>query len=214
MRLPWSKETGKFPLPSHRGDHMLASNSARIRTPFLVSALLLVAAGCAVARRAQSTEREERNPPPTDGNIAAMFLAANNTDISYAQVALTPGHATSEPVTAFALRMLSDHTGLNQSATQILAQTNIQAEDNTASLDLRDESAARRDTLRELHGAQFDSSYIANEVRYHTRLLIMLDSVLVPAARNRDLKLLLTSVRPAVAAHLEHAQRVQAGLGK
>jgi putative membrane protein len=95
-----------------------------------------------------------------------------------------------------------------------LAKTNITAEDNKASLDMRDESAAKRDTLRELRGAQFDSSYMANEVRYHTRLLSTLDSVLIPAAKNRDLKSLLTSVRPAVAAHLEHAQRVQAGLGK
>jgi putative membrane protein len=193
---------------------MVVSSPTRLRTPLIVSALLLVVTGCAVARRAQRVEREEHSPPPNDGNIAAMFLAANNTDISYAQVALTPGHATAEPVAAFALRMLSDHSGLNQSVTQILAKTNIIAEDNKASLDMRDESAAKRDTLRELRGAQFDSSYMANEVRYHRRLLSTLDSVLIPAAKNRDLKSLLTSVRPAVAAHLEHAQRVQAGLGK
>src|SRR5207248_4065303 len=121
-------------------------------------------------RRAQRVEREEHAPPPNDGNIAAMFLAANNTDISYAQVALTPGHATAQPVIAFAKRMLSDHSGLNQSITQMLAKTNIAAVDNMASLDLRDESAAKRDTLREQHGAQFDSSYMANEVRYHKQI--------------------------------------------
>jgi putative membrane protein len=143
-----------------------------------------------------------------------MFLAANNTDISYAQVALSPGHASTEPVLSFAKRMLSDHAGLNQAATQVLAKTNIVAEDNIASLDFRDESAARRDTLREQHGAQFDSTYMANEVRYHAKLLTVLDSVLIPSAKNADLRSLLTGVRPAVAAHLEHAQRVQAGLGK
>jgi putative membrane protein len=192
---------------------MVVSDSARIRNAFTIFALVLIT-GCALARRAQRVEREEHSPPPTDGNIAAIFLAANSTDISYAQVALTPTHATADPVIAFAKRMLSDHSGLNQAATQLLGKTNIPAEDNSISLNFRDESAAKRDTLREEHGAQFDSAYMANEVRYHTRLLTVLDSLLIPSARNKDLKLLLTTVRPAVAAHLEHAQRVQAGLGK
>jgi putative membrane protein len=195
---------------------MVVSESARRRTALLVSVLFLGISGCALARRAERTEHTERaqTQRPSDGNVVAMFLAANNTDISYAQVALSPGHASTEPVLSFAKRMLSDHAGLNQAATQVLAKTNIVAEDNIASLDFRDESAARRDTLREQHGAQFDSTYMANEVRYHAKLLTVLDSVLIPSAKNADLRSLLTGVRPAVAAHLEHAQRVQAGLGK
>jgi putative membrane protein len=82
------------------------------------------------------------------------------------------------------------------------------------SLDFRDESAAKRDTLREKSGPAFDSTYMANEVRYHTKLLATLDSLLLPATKNTDLRVLLTRTRPAVAAHLEHATRIQAGLGK
>jgi putative membrane protein len=82
------------------------------------------------------------------------------------------------------------------------------------SLDFRDESAAKRDTLRERTGPAFDSTYMANEVLYHTRFLATLDSLLIPSTGNSDLRALLTRARPAVAAHLEHATRVQAGLGK
>ena len=96
----------------------------------------------------------------------------------------------------------------------LFARTGIVPEDNTISLDFRDESAAKRDTLRERTGAVFDSTYMANEVRYHARLLTVIDSVLIPTARNAELKAMLTGVRPAVAAHLEHAQRVQSGLNK
>lgn len=187
---------------------MLLWNLARVRTTLLASVFLVALAACSLLRR------EEHPELPNDGNVAAMFLAANNTDISYAQVALAPGHTKTPAVLAFATRMLNDHGGLNQAATQVLAKTNIVAQDNTVSLDFRDESAAKRDTLRERSGALFDSTYMANEVRYHTKLLRVIDSVLIPAARNPDLKSLLTGVRPAVAAHLEHAQRVQAGLGK
>jgi len=149
-----------------------------------------------------------------DRDIAAIFLAVNNTDISYAQVALAPGRTTNTEVIAFANRMLSDHGGLTRSTLDLLSTTNIVPRDNTMSLDFRDESACKRDTLREKSGPAFDSSYIANEVRYHTKLLATIDSLLLPQTKNTDLRMLLTRTRPAVAAHLEHATRIQAGLGK
>jgi putative membrane protein len=66
--------------------------------------------------------------------------------------------------------------------------------------------------MRELEGRAFDSTYIANEVTYHTKLLASLDNVLIPNADNPQLKSVLTQIRPAVAAHLAHAQRVQSAL--
>lgn len=148
----------------------------------------------------------------TDRDVAAIFLAANNTDVSYAQVALAPGRTTNTEVLDFARRMLSDHGGLNRAALDLYSTAGIVPRDHVISLDFRDESAAKRDTLRERTGASFDSTYMASEVRYHTRLLGTLDSLLIPAARNSDLRSMLTRVRPAVAAHLEHATRVRDGL--
>jgi putative membrane protein len=158
--------------------------------------------------------RQEKSPPLTDRDIAAIFLAANNTDVSYAQVAVAPGRTTNTDVLDFARRMLSDHGGLNKAALDLYSTAGIVPRDHVIALDFRDESAAKRDTLREHSGAAFDSTYMASEVRYHTRLLGVLDSLLIPSSRNSDLKSMLTRVRPAVAAHLEHATRVQSGLRK
>jgi putative membrane protein len=166
---------------------------------------MVVVAGCA------SLHRSATPRGPTDANIAAMLLAANNTDISYAELA--PTRADRSDVKEFAQRMLTDHTGVNQAINTLLAQINLTPEDNIASLDMRDESATKRDIMRELSGHAFDSVYIANEVTYHTKLLKTIDSVLAPSARNPQLKQLIAGVRPAVAAHLEHAQRVQAAVG-
>ena len=157
---------------------------------------------------------ESRSAPLNDNDVAAIFLAANNTDVSYAQVALAPERTKNPDVIAFANRMLSDHGGLNKAALELFSNTGLRPRDNTISLDFRDESAAKRDTLRERTGAAFDSTYMANEVRYHTRLLAAIDSVLLPATKQAELRAMLTRVRPAVAAHLEHATRVQAGLAK
>jgi len=115
-------------------------------------------------------------------------------------------------VKEFAQRMLTDHTNVNGLVNDLLTKLNVTPEENAASLDFRDESATRRDAMRDLSGYAFDSTYIENEVAYHVKFLATIDSVLVPAAKNKDLKNLLTSVRPAVAAHLAHAEQVRANV--
>jgi putative membrane protein len=165
----------------------------------------------------QLTAREQR-AGLSDPSIAAMVLAANNTDISYARVALAPTRENSATraerpeVRAFAQRMLTDHTGVNGLVNDLLSKLNVTPVENTASLDFRDESANKRDAMRDLSGYPFDSTYIENEVAYHIKFLATIDSVLIPAARNKDLKALLTAVRPAVAAHLAHAEQVRANV--
>lgn len=168
-------------------------------------------AGAARAAPKAVSAREAR-AGLTDPNIAAMVLAANSTDISYARIALAPSHAERADVKEFAQRMLTDHTGVNVSVNALLTKLNVAPVENTASLDFRDESANRRDAMRELGGYAFDSTYIENEVAYHVKFLASIDSVLIPAARNAELKALLTSVRPAVAAHLAHAEQVRANV--
>jgi putative membrane protein len=146
----------------------------------------------------------------SDANIAAILLAANNTDISYARLA--PSRAQSAAVKAFAERMLADHTGVNQMVTDLLTKIDLDPVDDKISLDFRDESANKRDILRDLDGRAFDSTYIRNEIDYHVKLLGSIDTVLLPSARNAQLKQLITNVRPAVAAHLAHARQVQGSL--
>lgn len=146
----------------------------------------------------------------TDPRIAAMVLAANNTDISYAR--LVSSRAERADVKEFGQRMLTDHTGVNGLVNDLLNKLSVTPEENTASLDFRDESANRRDAMRDLSGYPFDSTYIENEVSYHIKFLASIDSVLIPAAKNAELKGLLTAVRPAVAAHLAHAEQVRANV--
>ena len=149
---------------------------------------------------------------PSDEDIAAILLAANYTDISYAKL-VTPVRTQTAAVQDFAKQMLTDHTGVNQKANDLFAAINLTPEDNLTSLDFRDESATKRDIMRELSGRAFDSTYITNEISYHTKLLDALDKVLIPGSRNLQLKQFLTNIRPAVAAHLGHAQDVRTTLG-
>lgn len=172
--------------------------------------LVALVLGGACARAGTMHLPWEHRSGPSDANIVAIVLAANNTDISYAKLA--PARAQSPAIKDFAARMLADHTAVNAAMTELINRINLNPEENSTSLDFRDESTTKRDLMRELEGHAFDSTYIANEISYHTKLLDALDKSLIPGARNPQLRQVLTNIRPAVAAHLAHAQRVQAGL--
>jgi putative membrane protein len=147
---------------------------------------------------------------PTDANIAAILLAASNTDISYARLA--PSRAQAPGTKDYASQMMTDQSSVNRMVNEMLVRMKLDPEDNDASLAFRDESATRRDVLRQLDGHAFDAAYLMNEVTYHTKLLASIDNSLLPSARSREMKNLLTSLRPAVAAHLAQVQELQASI--
>ena len=174
-----------------------------------VAALTLVA-GC--RRGGMQGSAPLSGPRVTDGNIVAVVLAANNTDLSYAR--LVPSRSRSAEVREFAQRMITDHTILNMRANDIAQRNGIKPEEDEISLDFRDHSAQRRDVMRELEGAKFDSVYAANEVQYHTELLAALSNILGPQAKNAELREWVMNIKPAVTAHLAHAEQLRANLSK
>jgi len=83
---------------------------------------------------------------------------------------------------------------------------------NKRDLTLNLQDGRARDILRELTGARFDSTYIANEILYHRELLDAISSVLIPATKSGELHDFVTSLRPAISAHLAHAEQIRATL--
>ncbi|MDB4905224.1 MAG: hypothetical protein JWO05_8 [Gemmatimonadetes bacterium] len=180
----------------------------------IVSAVAISMMGCGLILKPDPDRVAQQGksavaPPPqlSDANIAAIFLAANNTDISYARLVAT--RSKSADVRRFADRMMSDHSALLAQVTEIIGVQSLEPQEHEISLDLRDESASKRDIMRELEGHSFDSAYAINEVSYHRRLLGALDGLLIPQVRDTSMKRFLSAVRPAVAAHLAHAEQLQ-----
>jgi putative membrane protein len=66
--------------------------------------------------------------------------------------------------------------------------------------------------LSKLTGAAFDRAYVDHEVAYHEQVLDAIDKVLLPNAKNPELKALIEKVRPVIASHLQHAKLVQGQL--
>jgi putative membrane protein len=149
---------------------------------------------------------------PTDPQIAAIVVTANQVDIDAGKLATAKAHATE--VKAFAQQMITDHTGVNKQATELVTKLKVKPEENDTSKSIKQGGDDNLAKLKDLKGADFDRAYIAHEVTYHQTVIDALDKTLVPNAKNEELKALLIKVRPAFVAHLEHAKSIQAKMGK
>jgi putative membrane protein len=147
---------------------------------------------------------------PSDAQIAAIVVAANTVDIDAGKLA--ESKTKNKDVRAFAERMVADHSGVNQQAVALVTKLHVTPEENDTSKSLTQGGAATRDKLKGLSGSAFDKAYVDNEVSYHQTVLDALDKTLIPSASNAELKALLTKVRPAFVAHLEHAKHMQANM--
>jgi putative membrane protein len=148
---------------------------------------------------------------PTDPQIAATVVTANQVDIDAGKLA--HGKAHSKDVRDFGELMVTDHTGVNKSATELVQKLHVTPEPNPTSESLKEGGDKNLANLKELKGAAFDKAYIDHEVAYHQAVLDAMDKTLIPSAKNAELKALLVKVRPAFVAHLEHAKKLQSSLG-
>jgi putative membrane protein len=149
---------------------------------------------------------------PTDPQIAAIVVTANQVDIDAGKLAQSM--AASKEVKDFAQLMITDHSGVNKAASELVQKLKVTPEDNPTSASLKkggDENVAK---LKQLKGAAFDRAYVDHEVTYHVSVLDAIDKTLIPSAKNEELKALLVKVRPAFVAHLEHAKKLQSQMGK
>jgi putative membrane protein len=148
----------------------------------------------------------------SDPQIASIVVTANQVDIDAGQLA----HSTSNnaEVKTFAQLMVTDHSGVNKSATSLVTKLKVTPEDNPTSQSLKSAGEKNVARLKSLKGAAFDKAYVDHEVIYHQQVLDAIDKTLIPDARNAELKALLVKVRPAFVAHLEHAKHLQSTLGK
>jgi putative membrane protein len=169
---------------------------------------LMFATGFALAASAVAAQ----SAGPTDPQIAAIVVAANQVDIDAGKLA--ESKAANKEVKAFAQRMVADHTGVNKQAVALVTKLNVKPEESDTSRGLKSGGDAMLKKLQALKGAEFDRAYVDNEVAYHQTVLDAVDKTLIPSAKNAELKDLLVKVRPAFVAHLDHAKHIRSSLRK
>jgi putative membrane protein len=149
---------------------------------------------------------------PTDPQIAGIVVTANTIDINAGKLAKS--HTRNKEVSKFAQLMITDHTAVNKQAAALVKKLHVKPADSDTSQSLKAGAAENMKNLKGLKGAVFDKAYVDHEVAYHRAVLDAIDQVLIPNAQNAELKDLIVKVRPAIAAHLDHAKMVQSDLAK
>ena len=149
---------------------------------------------------------------PTDPQIAGIVVTANSIDVEAGKLAKS--RTKNKEVSQFAQQMITDHTAVNKQAGALAKKLKVKPADSDTSKSLKAGAADNIKTLKGLKGAAFDKAYVDHEVVYHQAVLDAIDKTLIPSAQNAELKDLIVKVRPAIAAHLEHAKMVQGDLAK
>ena len=174
---------------------------------FLGLAIAVAAGACAGGSAAID---EPLDAKLTDEEIAAVVVAANEIDAEIGDLAVARG--SSSAVQSFGRSMAVDHRGINRAAGELLDRLGVTPVENTISRSLRSDAAKTKEALGARTGHAFDAAYLAHEVAYHRAVIDAVDQLLIPAATNAELKETLVAVRPALVAHLRHAEQLQGSL--
>jgi putative membrane protein len=140
----------------------------------------------------------------TDSEIAHVAYTAGQIDVDAARLALQK--STNADVKSFANDILRDHQSVNTQALALLKKLNVTPADNDTSKSLATAAAAKNAELSALSGAAFDRAYVANEVAYHKTVNGALQGTLIPAAKNGELKDLLSTGLKIFTGHQQHAE--------
>ena len=147
----------------------------------------------------------------SDANIVALLDEANIADSASGAYAL--GKATDPEVKAFAKLMIGEHHAMRAQGQQLAKRLNVTPE-TPANNPLKPAVASAMSALRAApKGAQFDRTYIEQEVGIHQAVLDLAEKA-HGAARNEQLKKLIEQAKPVIEKHLDRAEEIQKKLGK
>ena len=156
--------------------------------------------------RQQQTARRDsvvRKPVYPEAEAAQILRAINESEVGAARVARE--RTQNDDILRYANVMLADHRAMTALLDSILPP--VPDSINAESKRIAQAGTALVDSLWRIEGG-FNNTYIAQQVSAHESALLLLDTALIPSARDAKLKKLLQDLRPAVVAHLQRAKQI------
>lgn len=178
---------------------------------------LLLATACSRPDSAEQEATSAATTPPTaapapaldDPTIVAIFDAANTYDIETSGLAAEK--STNPEVKAMGENFVAAHSQARQKGRDLAGQLGV-TPTPPAENALGDAHVAAMANLRSLSGAEFDKAWLDHEIAYHQAVIDAINTTLLPAVQNQEVKALAESVEPAFVAHMEGAKALRAKL--
>ena len=146
-----------------------------------------------------------------DATIVAIFDAANTADIETGTLAAKRANNTAGR--DYGAMIAHDHEAVRQLGRDLAKKLGVTptppADDASAKA-----HAQAMATLGARRGADFDRAFLQHEVAFHQAVIDAINTTLLPAIKNEELKALVVKVAPAFQAHMLAAQRLEKELGE
>jgi putative membrane protein len=155
----------------------------------------------------RSTTPNSATSTMTDGEILATIMAVDSHEVEVAGLAQEKN--ASPAITEFATMMHDDHQSHLKKATELAASINTSPRDNSTVTELKAKGADEVASLKALDGEEFSKAFVTAMTKGHQDVLDLIDSKLMPAAQNAQVKTFLTDTRKVVADHLAKAKALQ-----
>ena len=161
--------------------------------------LILASATFMVARPVAAQQAAKLDDP----TIVAIFDAANTWDIETGALAEKKG--TTKEIREFGKMLAHDHTMVRQQGRDLAKKLGV-TPTPPKNFGMAADHAAAMKKLKGLSGKAFDRAYLEHEVAYHKAVIDAMNTTLLPALKNQEVKDLVTKVAPAFKAHEDAAQ--------
>ena len=148
-------------------------------------------------------------PGLDDPTIVAIFDAANTADIETGGLAAERG--ASKEVRDFGAMLARDHTQVRQQGRDLARKLGVTPTPPADDQSVRAHAEAMAH-LRSLHGAEFDRAFLRHEAEFHRDVIAAVQTTLLPAIKNAELRALVEKVAPAFRAHMLIAEKLESQL--
>jgi putative membrane protein len=146
-----------------------------------------------------------------DATIVAIFDAANTADIETGNLAAE--RAQNPEVREFGKMLARDHQMVRQQGRDLAKKLGVTPTPPKPDEGAKAHAAAMK-TLRSVPAAAFDHAFLQHEVAFHKSVIDAVNTTLMPAIRNEEVKKLVTTVAPAFVAHMEAARNLDNRISK
>ena len=148
----------------------------------------------------------------SDSQIAGAVNASNEHCVGVGKSAQKS--AKDPKVVAYANLMVKEHERINEEFAALLTKVDVKSEVSATSLGMQTELARDLATLGLLSGINFDRKYLHQQTMFENHMIELLDSSLIPSAKNPEIKTYLQSVRADHEKFLAQGQALQAEIGE
>ncbi len=147
----------------------------------------------------------------SDAQIAGIVVAANKAEIEAGKMAASM--AKDPQVKQYGEQMATDHKKVTRSTEELTKKLGVKPIDSDSSKALKTSCEQSATKLKKLKGAEFDKTYIEDQIATHEKVIDTMEKTLIPGAQNPELKAALQEFKPAFVAHLNQAKQIKSQLG-